>query len=77
MTDLAQLVALASAGTLAVALTSGAALKAWRAWLEVRGFQSRTGRRRDGAVGRRGPSELSELRERVRRLEAIANGSGD
>ena len=74
VTDLAQLVALACAGTGAVALASGAALKGWQGWLEVRRLQARTGRR--GALRGSGGGELSVLKERVRRLEAIANGNG-
>lgn len=76
-TDPVMLVALASAGTAAIALASGSALKGWRAWLEVRRLQTSRGRRRGPLPvgGRR--SELGELRERVRRLEAIADGSGD
>ncbi len=77
MTDLAQLVALASAGTMAVALASGAALKGWLSWLEVRRLRARSGAARTELRNGRRPAELSELRERVRRLEAIANGSGD
>ena len=76
MADLAQLLALASAGTVATAFASGAALKGWLSWLEVRRLHGRSrGLRSETGSGSR-PAELSELRERVRRLEAIANGSG-
>ncbi|MDQ4086498.1 MAG: hypothetical protein M3177_00555 [Pseudomonadota bacterium] len=72
MTDAATLVILASAATFALAFTAAAALKAWQAWLEVR---------RIGGPGSRPPSpgggqpvDLRDLKNRVRRLEAIANG---
>lgn len=55
--------------TLAVALVSAAGLSAWRQWLEVKRLE----------IAGRGPprarSELGELRRRVRRLEALANGA--
>jgi hypothetical protein len=54
--------------TLAVALVSGAGLRAWRQWLELK--------RAEIAGGNvpRARGELGELRRRVRRLEALANG---
>jgi transposase-like protein len=54
--------------TLAVAVVSAAALRAWRQWLEVRRLEI-VGR------GRTGPrAEVGELRRRVRHLEALASG---
>lgn len=55
-----------------VAMTSAAALRAWGGWLEVKRLElsSGLGRRPSPAGG-----ELRRLRERVRRLEAIASGS--
>ncbi len=70
MTDPASLVALSASGVLAVALASAAALRGWSEWLELRRVE--LGRGRPGP-GRR--SELAELRARVRRLEAIADGA--
>ena len=51
-----------------------AALRGWQGWLELR--QLELGSRRS-APGVRAPArlELTELRDRVRRLEAIANGT--
>ena len=54
--------------TLAVGLVSIAGLRAWRQWLDVKRLEI-AGR---GTAGPRG--ELGELRRRVRRLEALANG---
>jgi hypothetical protein len=72
MTDPASLAALTASGLIAVGLASGALLKAWHGWLELRRTELEArggGTRRAG--GRR---EVAELRERVRRLEAIASG---
>lgn len=72
MSDPATFVALATAGTAAVAIAAGAGLRGWQEWLDLRRAQIGEGsaQRRPGA-----PVELTELRARVRRLEAIASGS--
>jgi hypothetical protein len=73
MADPASLAALTGSGLLAVGLASGALLKAWFGWLELRRMEIEArGGRRKGLGGR---PELAELRARVRRLEAIASGS--
>jgi hypothetical protein len=70
MTDPSALLALSGAGLAATALTSVALLKAWSGWLDLkRGEVVRTGAGKD-----RRRSEIDRLRERVRRLEAIASG---
>jgi len=73
MTDPTLLV-FAFAATLALALLSAAALRGWQGWLELRQLELSGGR---SAPGARAPAraELTELRDRVRRLEAIANGT--
>lgn len=71
MSDPATFVALATAGTAAVAITVGAGLRGWQEWLDLRRAQIGEGR----AHRRGAPVELTELRARVRRLEAIASGS--
>ena len=59
----------------ALAMLSLAALRGWEGWLQLRRIELAQGRGR-----RRRPSpaaarlELADLRDRVRRLEAIANG---
>jgi hypothetical protein len=73
MTDPASLAALSGSGLLAIGLTSAALLKAWHGWLELRRTELAAGRRRSGKGSGRRP-ELAELRARVRRLEAIADG---
>ena len=70
MVDPASLVALSVSGLLAVGLASGALLKAWFGWLELR----RTELEVRGGKAPKARPELAELRARVRRLEAIASG---
>lgn len=74
MYDPASLAALTGSGLLAVGLASGALLKAWFGWLELRRIEleARGGRAGKGSGPR---PELADLRARVRRLEAIASGS--
>ena len=70
MTDPAALLAMVSTGTLAIGVTAVATLKAWHDWLELRRLQIEKGKGR-GSPRR---AELADLRDRVKRLEAIANG---
>ena len=70
MTDPAALLALVSTGTLAIGVTAVATLKAWHEWLELRRIQIEKGKGR-GTLRR---TELTDLRDRVKRLEMIANG---
>ena len=60
---------LAAAGLAATGMTAAAALKGWQSWLDLR---------RDAIQAKRGMTAhqtIAALRERVRRLEAIANGT--
>ena len=68
MSDPFAFLALASAGTLALGVTAVATLKAWHEWLELKRTQIEKTRRSPRRA------ELADLRERVKRLEAIANG---
>lgn len=68
MVDPAMLVALSSLGTLAVGVSAAAALKGWDGWLELRRLEAERGRH----PGTR--PELADLKQRIRRLEAIADG---
>ena len=76
MTDPTTIIALASTGTIAVAMTSVAALRGWEDWIELRKQQLGGGRSPAGAAPGSHRLDLADLRDRVRRLEAIANGSG-
>jgi hypothetical protein len=74
MNDPASLVALSGSGLLAVGLASAALLKAWHGWLELRRLELGDN---DLVPGRASSAraDLAQLRARVRRLEAIANGA--
>lgn len=71
MTDPTLLIGLAGTAAAGTALASGAVLKAWTQWLELRREQLQTGQRSAPPPA----GELRALRERVRRLEAIADGT--
>jgi len=68
MGELAPLLALGAAGLAATGMTAAAALRGWQDWLDVR----------RAAVEARGQDTprrtITDLKARVRRLEAIANG---
>jgi hypothetical protein len=71
--DPASLVALSATGLLAVSLASAAGLRGWTGWLELRRLDlAGRGSSRTRPAAR---AELADLRARIRRLEAIANGA--
>jgi hypothetical protein len=76
VTDPLGIIVLSSASLFAVAIAAAALLKGWQGWLDVRRFEiagtSSRGPVRGALPGR---MELVDLKERVRRLEAIANGT--
>jgi hypothetical protein len=74
MSDLELIIAVA-AGLAAFLIAVAALLRGWSLWLTLKREQMDN----RGALGRAAPSpaqriELADLKERVRRLEAIANG---
>ena len=75
MLDPASLVALSASGLVAIGFASAAGLKGWTGLLELRRLEI-AGRRGGAARTASGARvELVDLRERVKRLEAIANGA--
>ncbi len=69
------LAATASAGIAGLSIASAAALKGWHGWLELKRLELDGSARGDAPV----PSpaariEMADLKERVRKLEAIATG---
>jgi hypothetical protein len=72
MSDPGTLVALVAAAVIALAMMSLAALKGWRGWLEIRRIELDRSGRGPGATPAR--LELADLKDRVKRLEAIADG---
>jgi hypothetical protein len=69
MQELAPLLTLGTAGLAATGMTAAAALRGWQDWLDVRRAAAEA---RQDETPRR---TIADLRARVRRLEAIANGS--
>ena len=74
MTDLDVYVTVAGAGLAGLGMVTMAALSGWRGWLELK--RETLGR---DAVPTSGPSagariEMADLKERIRKLEAIAAG---
>ena len=65
----------ALAGFLAIAMTSVAGLKAWRGWLELKRVEIESRRSGGSSASPVARIELADLRERIRKLEAIANGA--
>ena len=68
---------IAAAGLTALIIITHATLKGWRGWLDLRKLEIDS--RRDGQAHAAAPSpaariELADLKERVRKLEAIAAG---
>jgi hypothetical protein len=75
MSDLALFATLASAALFGLCIFAGATLRGWNGWLDVRRMEIEA---RSGAeaphASPAGRIELADLRERVRKLERIANG---
>ncbi|GAA4012805.1 hypothetical protein GCM10022280_08570 [Sphingomonas swuensis] len=64
-------------GLLALALAAGFTLKGWHGWLELKKLELASGSPRQDeptASPAGGRIELADLKERVRKLEAIAAG---
>ncbi len=72
MTDPAMIMMASSAALAGLAMASGATLRAWSGWLELKRLELEGNRRPRSQAG--GRVELTELKERVRKLEAIASG---
>ena len=74
MIDAASLVTIASAGIVGFGIVSTAMLRGWTGWLEVKRLQIDGGRRHAPSSPSVVGSEITALKERVRKLEAIASG---
>lgn len=76
MADPAALLTLMTAGTAGLSITSAAALRGWNGWLALKRLEVH---QQPGRTGAPPPSpatriEMADLKERVRKLEAIASG---
>jgi hypothetical protein len=68
-------IAVVAASTLGgLAMASWAALKGWNGWLELKRLEISHGMADHGLPPAGGRIELADLKERVRKLEAIAAG---
>jgi hypothetical protein len=77
MGDPGTLVAVLAAAVIALAMLSLAALKGWDGWLELRRIELDLGRRSARPSPAAARLDLADLKDRVRRLEAIANGAAE
>ena len=73
MADATTIMTMASAGIVGLGIVTAACLRGWRGWLEMKRLEieRRGGPAPSPAAGR---IELADLKERVRKLEAIASG---
>jgi hypothetical protein len=74
VSDPGTLVAVLAAAVVALAMVSLAALKGWDGWLELRRLELSRERDREPKSPAAARLELADLKDRIRRLEAIANG---
>lgn len=74
MTEPAITAVVATAAMAAFLIALLAALRGWRGWLELKRAELDLRDAPPAAVSPGARIELADLRERVRRLEAIANG---
>ena len=72
--DPTALVALASCGVIAYSVASAAVLKGWTAWLELKRLVMTSESRDSSSPAPLSRIEVAALKERVRKLEAIASG---
>lgn len=74
MADPTVLIALASAGVAGLGVASAAALRGWNGWLELKRLETTSAGDPSRSSAPHSRVEVSDLKERVRRLEAIASG---
>jgi hypothetical protein len=72
--DAPSLVTIASAGIVGFGIVSTAMLRGWAGWLEVKRLEIQRGRQRVPSSRSAVAGEIQGLKERVRKLEAIASG---
>ena len=74
MQDLLSIVTIAAAGLAGLSIGSYAALRGWRGWLEFKRLEIQQHRADATAPSTGSRIEIADLKERVRKLEAIAAG---
>lgn len=75
MTDPSFYLAMATAGLAGLSILTLAGLSGWRGWLALQGEQlNRLGEPAPSGVSANTRIEMADLKERIRKLEAIAAG---
>jgi hypothetical protein len=74
MADLTATGLIAASLMIAVAIAAWATLKGWQGWLELKRLELVNGRAEATMPPAGGRIEIADLKERVRKLEAIAAG---
>ena len=74
MPDAAAILLLMAAGMAGVAIASAAVLKGWSGWLNLKRHEMAEHPQAAPLPSTAARIEMADLKERVRRLEAIANG---
>lgn len=72
MSDPMTTITVASTALAALGIATFAALRGWQGWLEVRRLELSGGKRAEPRSPAGDMIEMADLRERVRKLEAIA-----
>lgn len=74
MNDPQSLLTVSLAALTGTAMLTGAALTGWRGWLQLKRVEIERRAPAGGGAGTGARIELADLRERIRKLEAIAAG---
>ncbi len=74
MQDPSALITVAGTAVAGLSLTSVAALKGWQQWLDLRRLETDVGGRKPASRPSSSFKDVADLRARIRRLEAIADG---
>lgn len=74
MTDPTLYVTMAGSGLTATAILAIAALRGWRGWLDLKRLELEQGHREVAPPSAGSRIEIADLKERIRKLEAIAAG---
>ena len=72
MTDPMTLLAIASSGLAAMGIAAFTGLKGWQGWLEIKRLEL-AGHRQEQRSPAMDRIEMADLKERIRKLEAIAS----
>ncbi len=72
MTEPMTLLALSSSGLMALGIATFAALKGWQGWLDLKRLEL-SGHRQEPKSPAMERIEIADLKERIRKLEAIAS----